>query len=123
MEDVKLLDEETGCSAETPLTPKAAPFLQGALLQGYALAVLDMLLDVYGAVVTKLHGAAFTSMDINAVRFGSAAVVLALMVPCAALGALLLRRIRPRDQAPDGTCPDDATVGATSYLCMVRTAE
>ena len=37
------------------------------------MALLDLVLDVYGAVLTRQHGAAFTSPEINAIRFGSGA--------------------------------------------------
>jgi hypothetical protein len=44
---------------------------RSAVGMGWVLAALDLLLDVYGAVLTRQHGAVFTSPEINAVRFGS----------------------------------------------------
>eukprot|EP01046_Picozoa_sp_COSAG06_P009935 COSAG06_NODE_531_length_14564_cov_23.708400_5_plen_329_part_00 len=48
------------------------------LRRGYVVAVLSMLMDTCGSVLTRQHGVGLTPFDINAVRFGSAGVSLAL---------------------------------------------
>lgn len=48
------------------------------LRKGYAMAFLSMLMDVAGSVFTKTSAVGLSPFDINAVRFGSASVSLAL---------------------------------------------
>eukprot|EP00949_MAST-11_sp_MAST-11-sp1_P002972 g2972.t1 len=45
---------------------------------GYVLAAVNVIVDVYGSVLTKQYGLNMTTFEINAVRFGSAAVILFL---------------------------------------------
>ena len=45
---------------------------------GYILAAVNVIVDVYGSVLTKQYGLNMTTFEINAVRFGSAAVILLL---------------------------------------------
>jgi drug/metabolite transporter (DMT)-like permease len=46
---------------------------------GYGMAILNVLLDTYGSVLTKQHGTKFTTWEINLVRFGFAGIVMLLM--------------------------------------------
>lgn len=48
------------------------------LIKGYILAALNVVLDVYGAVLTKQWGAALTPLDICGLRFGTASVGLGI---------------------------------------------
>jgi drug/metabolite transporter (DMT)-like permease len=48
------------------------------LRRGYAMAFLSMLMDVAGSVFTKSSAVGLSPFDINAVRFGSASVSLAI---------------------------------------------
>ncbi|CAB9511866.1 EamA-like transporter family [Seminavis robusta] len=43
---------------------------------GYGMAIINVLLDTYGSVLTKEHGTKFTTWEINLVRFGFAGVVM-----------------------------------------------
>eukprot|EP01043_Picozoa_sp_COSAG02_P000762 COSAG02_NODE_14_length_56855_cov_512.793661_43_plen_333_part_00 len=56
------------------------------LRQGYVVAVLSMLMDTCGSVLTRRHGVGLTPFDINAVRFGSASISLAFWQLYAARG-------------------------------------
>ena len=56
------------------------------LRRGYVVAVLSMLMDTCGSVITRQHGVGLTPFDINAVRFGSASMSLAFWQLCAARG-------------------------------------
>ena len=56
--------------------------------RGYAMAVLNVGLDTYGALLTKQHGAGMTTWEINLVRFGFASV------SCVALSLALNLRDR-----------------------------
>ena len=56
--------------AERPaLTPAVAALAFGA-------AIANVLLDTYGAVLTKQHGGEFTAFEVSAIRFGSSAALL-----------------------------------------------
>ena len=57
------------------------------LRRGYVVAILSMLMDTCGSVITRQHGVGLTPFDINAVRFGSASLSLALWQLCVARGA------------------------------------
>jgi drug/metabolite transporter (DMT)-like permease len=46
---------------------------------GYILAVMNVLLDTYGSLLTKLHGWNFTTWGINLIRFGCSGVLMALV--------------------------------------------
>ena len=74
--------------------PKPVPAVAAAakrrVRRGYALAVLNMLMDTSGSLLTRQHGVGLTPFDINAVRFGSAGLSLA----AAALAARLLARTK-----------------------------
>ena len=48
----------------------------GHAAAGYALAALNVTLDVFGSVLTKQSGAQLSTWEINAVRFGFASLVL-----------------------------------------------
>ena len=49
------------------------------LMAGYVFAFLNVLFDVLGAFLTRKYGSQMTTFDINAVRFGSAAVTLGMV--------------------------------------------
>ncbi|CAN0092259.1 unnamed protein product, partial [Heterosigma akashiwo] len=68
-------DQEAGAA---PLAA-AAPLGGGGARRGpgYACAAANVVLDVYGSVLTKQHAAALSTWGINAVRFGAAAALLA----------------------------------------------
>ena len=46
---------------------------------GYACAVVNVVFDVFGSLLTRIYGDELTTFEINSVRFGSAAVMLNLM--------------------------------------------
>eukprot|EP01041_Mallomonas_annulata_P010717 gene10717-22379_t len=50
------------------------------LLTGYFLSLLNVVFDAYGAVLTKRYGTSMNDWEINAVRFGFAAVVMLIYV-------------------------------------------
>jgi len=58
----------------------AFTFKCGFLNKGYAFAVINIFLDVYGAVLTRQYGEKMSTWDINTIRFGSASAVLLLAV-------------------------------------------
>ena len=69
------LPVETDMKAANP--PSAAsPPLPATLRKGYVFAILNVIFDAYGAVLTKEFGAVFTLSEINLVRFGFAAMSL-----------------------------------------------
>jgi drug/metabolite transporter (DMT)-like permease len=47
---------------------------------GYAYAVLNVILDVYGAVLTKQYGKKYSTFEINFIRFGFAGYVMGMLV-------------------------------------------
>ena len=49
---------------------------RGTLARGYLWSALNVALDVYGAILTKQHGAGLSTWDICLIRFGSSAVIL-----------------------------------------------
>ena len=62
------------------VSPKVPPKALGQSLGlGYTLALGNVVLDAYGSVLTKQHGSNMTTWEINLVRFGSAAVAMALI--------------------------------------------
>ena len=75
-----------------------------ALAAGFALAVAHALLDVGGSIITRLHGGAYTNLEVNTVRFGSAALILALGASLArAAGSLGLLPGSSRSSSSSGT--------------------
>ena len=44
--------------------------------RGYILAVLNVLLDTYGSLLTKQHGGGMSTWAINLIRFGSAGIIM-----------------------------------------------
>eukprot|EP01043_Picozoa_sp_COSAG02_P009402 COSAG02_NODE_318_length_24799_cov_9.884615_2_plen_327_part_00 len=76
-------DEGGGSSSADDEKPEAR---SQRLRQGYVVAVLSMLMDTCGSVLTRRHGVGLTPFDINAVRFGSASVSLAIWQLYAARG-------------------------------------
>ncbi|CAJ1890607.1 unnamed protein product [Cylindrotheca closterium] len=46
---------------------------------GYILAVMNVLLDTYGSLLTKQHGWNFTTWGINLIRFGCSGVLMAIV--------------------------------------------
>ena len=51
--------------------------LESKVRQGYIFSILNVILDCVGSVFTKIFGEEFNTWEINLIRFGSAAVVLA----------------------------------------------
>jgi drug/metabolite transporter (DMT)-like permease len=45
-------------------------------ITGYSLALLNVILDAYGSILTKQYGAIFSTWEINLIRFGFASVVM-----------------------------------------------
>lgn len=66
-------NQDTESSAASIEAPKD-------LSVGYVLALVNVLFDAYGAVLTKQYGAEFTPWEINLVRFGFASIALSLSV-------------------------------------------
>jgi hypothetical protein len=48
--------------------------------EGFAYALLNVFVDVFGAILTKLYGQGLQAWEINLIRFGSAAVMLDLVL-------------------------------------------
>jgi drug/metabolite transporter (DMT)-like permease len=46
---------------------------------GYGMAILNVVLDTYGSVLTKQHGTNFTTWEINLIRFGFAGIVMLVL--------------------------------------------
>lgn len=67
-------DEAAGADA------KPVVFSSGGdrMVMGYVAAALNVAFDTWGTVLTKQHGGALNTWEINLVRFGSAALALAL---------------------------------------------
>ena len=61
-----------------------------ALTVGWLCAVANVVLDCYGSVITKQHGADLTTWHVNAIRFGTSGLALAAL----ALLARLITRLR-----------------------------
>jgi drug/metabolite transporter (DMT)-like permease len=66
------------------------PFSPSAFVGGYVAAAANVALDTWGTVLTKQHGGALNTWEINFVRFGSAAATLALV----AAAKVFLSRLR-----------------------------
>jgi drug/metabolite transporter (DMT)-like permease len=73
-------DSEFGLSSEDPpsqpeseLSPPSSPPQTNRTL-GYALALINVVLDAIGSLLTKKFGVNFNTLEINYVRFGFAAV-------------------------------------------------
>jgi len=54
--------------------------------EGYLYAVVNIVVDVFGAVMVKMYGGALGSWEINLIRFGSAAVQLDALLLAVATG-------------------------------------
>lgn len=68
--------------------------------RGYAMAVLNVVLDTYGSVLTKQYGAGMTTWEISLIRFGFAGIVmLVISVAVAPLVDSVVRRRRKRRQS------------------------
>ena len=58
--------------------------------EGYLYAVVNIVVDVFGAVMVKMYGGELESWEINLIRFGSAAVQLDVALLAVASGYLSL---------------------------------
>lgn len=68
---------------------------------GYSMSFVNVVLDTYGAVLTKEHGGEFSVWEINLLRFGFASVVLVLVsLGMTGVNAALLPKRSKHTQAP-----------------------
>ena len=71
-----------------------------SLRQGYLMAVLNVLLDTYGSVLTKQYGINMTTWEISLIRFGFAgAVMLLLSLVMSARSRLMQSRNKSTDRS------------------------
>ena len=70
----RVLDE----AADTDAKPVVFSSGGDRMVMGYVAAALNVAFDTWGTVLTKQHGGALNTWEINLVRFGSAAAALAL---------------------------------------------
>ena len=61
-------------------------------VKGYAFAGVNVVVDVLGAILTKLYGLPLGSLEINLVRFGSAAIMLDISLATIALVIMFCTR-------------------------------
>ena len=73
---------------------KTVPTRARDLRRGYPYAILNVLLDTYGAVLIKEHGKSFKVWEINLLRFGFAGVVMLIV----SLGMSAMRIARSRSE-------------------------
>jgi drug/metabolite transporter (DMT)-like permease len=66
--------EDVGTAAAAAAATAATNAAATRMFKGYILAFMNILLDVVGSVLTKRFGATFNTFEINALRFGFAAV-------------------------------------------------
>lgn len=79
--EMAVCDQGASAPEVTGKAEDGAPEVNGKsvdLLWGYVWAAWNVLLDVYGSVLTKQWGKGLTSWDISGVRFGTAVLGLAL---------------------------------------------
>ena len=53
--------------------------ITGRALLGYTFALVNVVLDAYGSILTKQYGVTFSTWEINLIRFGFAAVVMGVV--------------------------------------------
>jgi drug/metabolite transporter (DMT)-like permease len=74
---------DTDASREDNDVKKKAParlrLTPARLRRGYVLTALNVVLDTYGSLLTKEHGAGMTTWEINLIRFGFAGIVMLLL--------------------------------------------
>lgn len=71
-------DDHEAADAKPKTKPVAFLFGGDRMVMGYVAAALNVAFDTWGTVLTKQHGGALNTWEINLVRFGSAALALAL---------------------------------------------
>ena len=69
--------------------------------RGYACAVINVLADALGSLLTKQHGAGMTTWTVNLIRFGFAGVIMA----CVSASMRLRRHISASEGASDEKSP------------------
>ena len=95
-------DDDEAANAKTKTKPVAFSFGGDRMVMGYVAAALNVAFDTWGTVLTKQHGGALNTWEINLVRFGSAALALAL-------GAAFRGRTWGIERATSASATDDAT--------------
>ena len=95
-------DDDEAANAKTKTKPVAFSFGGDRMVMGYVAAALNVAFDTWGTVLTKQHGGALNTWEINLVRFGSAALALAL-------GAAFRGRTWRIERATSASATDDAT--------------
>ena len=84
--ELTLTEQQAGCdtSEDQHLDDEShSTFLETIFLsnlsRGYMLAVLNVVLDCLGSVLTKMYGEDFNTWEINFIRFGSASIVMGIL--------------------------------------------
>ena len=95
-------DDDEAANAKTKTKPVAFSFGGDRMVMGYVAAALNVAFDTWGTVLTKQHGGALNTWEINLVRFGSAALALAL-------GAAFRGRTWGIERATSASATDDTT--------------
>lgn len=72
---------------------------QGNTRKGYILAILNILLDTYGSVLTKQHGQIFSSWTINLIRFGSSGLAMFALSCAMHLHKRIIRKRQPSNSS------------------------
>lgn len=74
--NVALVNVAPMATSEQPAEVKVKADDPTQILHGYIYAAANVFLDVFGSALTKKYGGSFTTFEINALRFGSAAVIM-----------------------------------------------
>ena len=69
--------------------------------KGYALSVLNVVLDTYGSLLTKQHGVGMSTWNISLIRFGFAAAFCIILSSILNLRQALIRSYRPKGANSD----------------------
>lgn len=81
--------------------------LNSSRRKGYLLAVVNVVLDTYGSLLTKQHGANMTTWAINLVRFGSSGIVMVIIACCTSFYYSRNRQSATSDGSPSAIEKDE----------------
>ncbi|KAL9179986.1 hypothetical protein ACHAXT_007956, partial [Thalassiosira profunda] len=99
-------------NASESTSAQAAPYAatnRKRFRRGYVCAIVNVLADSFGSLLTKKYGEGMTTWAINLIRFGFAGVVLL----CISVG-MRFRRRYALSNVPEGRKPDTSTPAATA---------
>ena len=77
--------------------------------KGYALSVLNVVLDTYGSLLTKQHGVGMSTWNISLIRFGFAAAFRIVLSSIMSLRDALLNSYRSKGAKGDADLPNSRT--------------